>query len=119
KVSGNAFVNNQQQVKYVATRLQEWSVEGEGNFWSDYLGWDRNGNGIGDVAYEPNDNIDRLLWTYPEVRLLMHSPAIQLLRWVQEAFPVVKSPGVKDSYPLMHQPSVAFDAGSHRSAEAL
>lgn len=100
-IYNNAFYNNEQQVKYVALRNQEWSHEGIGNYWSDYLGWDRNADGIGDVPYEPNDNVDRLLWTYPQVRLLMHSPVIEVLRWVQRAFPVVRYPGVQDSFPLM------------------
>lgn len=104
QISGNSFIANRQQVKYVATRTQEWSAEGRGNFWSDYLGWDRNADGIGDVAYEPNDNIDRLVWMYPQLKLLMHSPAIELLRWVQQMFPVIKAPGVKDSHPLMSVP---------------
>ena len=101
RIADNAFVGNQRQVKYVATRLQEWSADGRGNYWSDYLGWDRNDDGLGDIAYEPNDNVDRLLWLYPQVRLLMNSPGIELLRWVQRAFPVMKSPGVLDSHPLM------------------
>nr|WP_313053909.1 nitrous oxide reductase family maturation protein NosD [Pseudomonas lopnurensis] len=105
RIAGNAFVGNRQQVKYVATRTQEWSVDGRGNYWSDYLGWDRNDDGLGDVAYEPNDNVDRLLWLYPQVRLLMNSPSIEVLRWVQRAFPVVKSPGVQDSHPLMKLPT--------------
>ncbi|SER40238.1 nitrous oxide reductase family maturation protein NosD [Halopseudomonas bauzanensis] len=105
KISSNAFIDNEQQVKYVATRTQEWSVEGRGNYWSDYLGWDRNEDGLGDVPYEPNDNVDRLLWMYPQVRLLMNSPAIQLLRWVQRAFPVIKMQGVQDSHPLMQLPT--------------
>lgn len=105
RIAGNAFVDNQQQVKYVAVRTQEWSREGRGNYWSDYLGWDRNDDGLGDIAYEPNDNVDRLLWLYPQVRLLMNSPSIELLRWVQRAFPVMKSPGVQDSYPLMQLPT--------------
>ena len=105
RIAGNAFVANQQQVKYVANRTQEWSVDGRGNYWSDYLGWDRNDDGLGDVAYEPNDNVDRLLWLYPQVRLLMNSPSIEVLRWVQRAFPVVKSPGVQDSHPLMKPPT--------------
>ncbi|KPP98783.1 nitrous oxide reductase family maturation protein NosD [Marinobacter sp. HL-58] len=104
EVFSNAFVDNQRQVKYVATRTQEWSKEGRGNYWSDYLGWDRNQDGIGDVAYEPNDNVDRLLWTYPEAKVLMFSPAVDTLRWVQDAFPVVKAAGVSDSHPLMSQP---------------
>jgi len=102
KIYKNAFVNNQMQVKYVAVRYQEWSVDGVGNYWSDYLGWDRNNDGIGDIPYEPNDNIDKLLWNYPQVRLLMNSPSIELLRLVQRVFPVVKYPGVQDSFPLMH-----------------
>lgn len=108
RIVGNAFVGNQRQVKYVATRLQEWSVQGRGNYWSDYLGWDRNGDGLGDVSYEPNDNVDRLLWLYPQVRLLMNSPGIELLRWVQRAFPVMKSPGVMDSHPLMKDPTLSM-----------
>lgn len=100
-ISANSFIKNQQQVKYVATRRQEWSQKGRGNYWSDYLGWDRNGNGLGDIPYEPNDNVDRLIWLYPQVRLLMNSPGIEVLRWAQRAFPIIKSPGVQDSHPLM------------------
>ena len=104
EVFGNAFVDNQRQVKYVATRTQTWAEEGAGNYWSDYLGWDRDQDGIGDVPYEPNDNVDRLLWKYPEAKVLMFSPAVDTLRWVQEAFPVVKAAGVSDPYPLMRIP---------------
>jgi nitrous oxidase accessory protein len=35
----------------------------------------------------------------------MNSPGIELLRWVQRAFPVMKSPGVQDSHPLMQLPT--------------
>jgi nitrous oxidase accessory protein len=108
----NSFIGNQQQVKYVAIRYQEWSHEGKGNYWSDYLGWDRNSDGVGDVPYEPNDNVDRLLWIYPQVRLLMHSPSIELLRLVQRAFPVVKYPGVQDSHPLMRPLSMVAPLSS-------
>ena len=103
-LSGNAFVSNKEQVKYVATRKQDWSDEGIGNYWSDYLGWDMDGDGIGDVEYEPNDSMDRLLWKFPSAKLLLNSPAVETLRWVQRQFPVLKSPGVVDSHPLMAVP---------------
>lgn len=103
-LSGNAFVSNKEQVKYVATREQDWSDEGVGNYWSDYLGWDMDGDGIGDVEYEPNDSMDRLLWKFPSAKLLLNSPAVETLRWVQRQFPVLKSPGVVDSHPLMAVP---------------
>jgi nitrous oxidase accessory protein len=103
-VVNNSFVHNAIQVKYVASRTQQWSSEGQGNYWSNYLGWDTDSNGLGDVPFEPNDGVDKLLWKYPQAKVLMHSPAVLLLRWVQQQFPVLKSPGVKDSFPLMNSP---------------
>lgn len=104
RLHANAFLNNRQQVMYVATRTQEWSVDGRGNYWSDYLGWDLDGDGVGDTAYEPNDAVDRLLWRFPSARLLMSSPAVVALRWVQRQFPIFRAQGVRDSAPLMHAP---------------
>ena len=39
------------------------------------------------------------------MKMLMDSPAIVILRWVQKQFPILKPPGVKDSFPLMQQPA--------------
>lgn len=115
-ISGNAFISNKEQVKYVATRKQDWSAEGVGNFWSDYLGWDMDGDGIGDVEYEPNDSVDRLLWKFPSAKLLLNSPAVETLRWVQRQFPVLKSPGVVDSHPLMAVPDLLGPSSSAMGA---
>ena len=104
QVYGNSFINNPIQVKYVVNRKEEWSHEGQGNYWSNYLGWDMNNDHIGDVAFEPNDGIDKLVWQYPEMKMLMDSPAVIILRWVQRQFPILKPPGVKDSFPLMQAP---------------
>ena len=104
KIYGNAFVGNRNQVKYVSNRQQEWSFEGKGNYWSDYLGWDINNDGLGDSQYAPNKAIDQLLWKYPSARLLFNSPGILLLRWVEGQFPVFKKPGITDSFPMMAQP---------------
>jgi nitrous oxidase accessory protein len=101
-VSGNNFIHNQTQVKYVANRTQEWSENGQGNYWSNYLGWDMNNDNIGDNFFEPNDSVDKLLWTFPQTKILMDSPAVWLLRAIQRQFPVLKSPGVRDSFPLMN-----------------
>lgn len=110
RIVGNSFIANPVQVKYVANRQQDWSSEQQGNFWSNYLGWDMNDDGVGDVPFEPNDGIDKLLWKYPEAKLLMHSPAVLALRWAQRQFPVLKSVGVKDSYPLMVEPKISQPA---------
>ncbi|WP_297912009.1 nitrous oxide reductase family maturation protein NosD [Thiomonas sp.] len=104
EVFGNAFVGNRTQVKYDEFTALEWSHGERGNYWSNYLGWDMNGDGIGDVAYRPNSGVDVLLWKYPGARLLMSSPATLLLRYVQRAFPVFTPPGITDHFPLMREP---------------
>ncbi|AGG89851.1 MULTISPECIES: nitrous oxide reductase family maturation protein NosD [Rhodanobacter] len=101
---GNRFVDNRIQVKYVQNLAQEWSANSRGNFWSDYLGWDLDADGIGDIPFRPNDGVDVLLWKYPSARNLMSSPAVLLLRYVQRAFPVFTPPSVQDSHPLMKAP---------------
>jgi nitrous oxidase accessory protein len=103
EVQGNDFVRNRQQVHYVAARDELWGAKG-GNFWSNYVGWDRNGDGIGDVPYEANDVVDRLVWRLPMVKLLFDSPAIQTLRLIAHQFPLLRAPSIVDLLPRM-QPS--------------
>ena len=103
EVESNDFISNQEQVRYIGARDEIWGAR-HGNHWSNYLGWDRDGNGIGDVRYEANDMVDRLTWRYPMVKLLLSSPAVQALRLVGQQFPVLRVPSVIDPNPRM-QPS--------------
>ena len=100
-MTGNAFVRNRNQVKYVGTRYLDWSKDGRGNFWSDNPAFDLDGDGIGDTAYRPNDIIDKVLWTAPQAKVLVNSPAVQIIRWAQAQFPALLPGGVIDSRPLM------------------
>jgi len=68
------------------------------------MGWDLAGDGIGDTPYEPNDAMDGVLWKYPMAKILTNSPAVQLLRWGQRQFPVLRPSGVRDSAPLIAPP---------------
>lgn len=97
----NRIVANQTQVKYVGEAQLEWSYQGQGNYWSEYQGWDTNGDGVGDIAHRPNDSLDKLFWLYPEAKLLMESPVVLLLRWVERQFRPAGVSGVSDSFPLM------------------
>ncbi|MCG7585385.1 copper-binding protein, partial [Photobacterium sp. OFAV2-7] len=51
----------------------------------------------------------KLIWQYPEAKVLLDSPAILMLRWIQKQFPVLKPAGVRDSFPLMTVPSASGD----------
>ena len=99
-VERNDFISNREQIKYVASRDEPWGVK-EGNHWSNYVGWDRNGDGLGDVPYEANDMVDRLSWRHPMVKLLIASPAIQTLRLIAQQFPLLRAPSIVDKNPRM------------------
>ncbi|WP_299784257.1 nitrous oxide reductase family maturation protein NosD [uncultured Marivita sp.] len=106
-LTGNAFIGNREQVKYVGTRDIEWSFEGRGNYWSDHPGFDLGGDGIADSPFRPNDLMDHILWSQPAARLLTGAPAVQLIRWAQSSFPATLPGGVVDSAPLMTAPQIA------------
>ena len=105
-ITGNAFVANREQVKYVGTRNMEWSHEGRGNFWSDHPAFDLDGNGVADARFRPNDLMDHILWSQPAASLLMGAPAVQMIRWGQKHFPASLPGGVLDSAPLMRPVTV-------------
>jgi nitrous oxidase accessory protein len=103
-MTGNAFIGNREQVKYVGTRDVEWSFEGRGNFWSDHAAFDLDGDGRADSPYRPNDLMDSILWSQPAAKLLLGTPAVQLLRWSQAQFPAIQPGGVVDTHPLVTAP---------------
>ncbi|MGB8621774.1 MAG: nitrous oxide reductase family maturation protein NosD [Paracoccaceae bacterium] len=106
QITGNAFVGNRRQVKYVGTKWVEWSSNGRGNYWSDFAAYDVDGDGIADIPYRPNDSMDHILWAQPAAKLLLGTPAVQLVRWSQSAFPALLPGGVLDSAALMRPPQI-------------
>lgn len=99
-VDGNDFIRNREQIRYVAARDQVWGRQ-LGNYWSNYVGWDADGDGIGDTSYEANDVVDRLTWSHPLVKLLLNSPAVHSLRLVARQFPLLRSTSIVDHKPRM------------------
>jgi len=101
EIYANAFIDNRTQVKYVGTRYIEWSKDGRGNYWSDNAAFDIDNDGIADQVYKPNDLVDQIVWRHPLAKLLLNSPSVQLLKWMQTEFPGLHPGGVTDSKPLM------------------
>lgn len=100
QVDGNDFINNVEQVRYVASRDVQWGT-GRGNYWSNYLGWDQDGDGRGDTPFEVSDLVDRLISRYPFVKLLDSSPAVQTLKLISRQFPVLRVATIIDQKPSM------------------
>jgi len=106
-VDANDFIGNEEAVKFVASRDVQWGRT-RGNYWSNYSGWDQDGDGAGDVAYEASDLVDRLNWQYPLVKLLLSSPSVKTLRFVARQFPVLRSPSVVDQRPRMRPNNLSW-----------
>ncbi|WP_301102815.1 nitrous oxide reductase family maturation protein NosD [Propionivibrio sp.] len=99
-VDGNDFIQNREQVRYVAARDEVWGNK-QGNYWSNYAGWDADGDGVGDIPYEANDVVDRLTWEHPLVKLLLNSPAVHSLRLIARQFPLLRNTSIVDKHPRM------------------
>lgn len=100
EVEENDFIHNQFQIRYVASRDENWGTK-KGNYWSNYSGWDRDANGVGDIPYEANDVVDHLTWKHPAVKILLNSPAVDTLRMIARQFPLLRPPSIMDNHPRM------------------
>ena len=98
----------------MGTRYIEWSKDGSGNFWSDNIAFDIDGDGIADQAYKPNDLVDQIVWRHPLAKLLLNSPSVQVLKWAQSEFPGIHPGGVNDKAPLMSPPQVSYTTYGHQ-----
>lgn len=103
EVHGNSFVSNREQVFYVASSDQHWGS----NHWSDYLGWDQDGDGTGDRPYRNDAFTAQLLHRFPAAVLLLSSPSLELLAHMQERMPALRVPTVIDDHPLVARPEGA------------
>ncbi len=103
----NSFVANLVQVRFSWRFSQPW----DGNYWSDYLGWDFNGDKQGDRTYYASNRMDQLLFRYPQLKLLVTSPVVQLLQMLESRFPVLRPASVIDSKPAMMPFSIQGSEG--------
>lgn len=98
----NTFVENLSPLRLVGRRTTtRWSSEGRGNFWSDYEGYDLDGDGIGDVPHKIQNVFEYLEGNYPRLRLYLSSPAAQALALAEKLFPILPGSGERDPAPLM------------------
>jgi len=98
---GNEFVGNRQQVFFVSATDQQWGDEEDGNYWSDYLGWDQDLDGRGDRAYRVDSTTAVLLHRHPSAALLLSSPVLEVMLRVQQLVPSLAVPTIIDPAPRM------------------
>lgn len=108
----NSFIDNNEHISLMGRgELKDitWAVDGRGNYWSDYAGYDANGDGVGDLPYVSQQLFESLVADYPELRLFSYSPASMAIDFAAEAFPTFR-PQVRfeDPNPLMSPTTSAY-----------
>ena len=106
-VTDNVFEGNLTHVVQAGrgkAGLNEW----RGNYWDDYQGFDRDGNGIGDTAYELYSYADQIWIELPPARFFKNSPVMELLDFLERLAPF-SSPELtlKDERPRFAKPAGA------------
>lgn len=110
---GNSFAGNEEQVEIRgggSLSGNAWGREGRGNYWSDYAGYDEDGDGIGEIPYRSESLFESLVDKNPPLRIFMFSPAVKALELASWAFPVIKpEPKLTDEHPLVRPPHIDIE----------
>lgn len=103
--SQNSLVDNQEQVAVLGSGNlgeNQWSENGLGNFWSDYAGYDADGDGVGDVPFRSEHLSEQLMSSWPILRLFRFSVAESAVDFGSRAVPMFRQePTMVDAYPLV------------------
>ncbi len=111
--TGNAFVANGTEVRGIGKgSTSRWDLNGVGNYWSGYDGYDLDGDGTGDTPHQLQNLFEYLEAERPLLRLLARSPAADAARVAEQAFPVLRDRDTVDRRPLMAIPSAVTALGS-------
>ncbi len=104
----NAFWENVQQVSVQGGAASPGGQnEWRGNYWSDYAGYDADGDGVGDVPYHAEHFFENLTDRAPILRALIYSPASQAVEFAASTFPIFKpQPKLVDSAPRIQPPAL-------------
>jgi len=98
----NTFLQNLSPLQLIGrATTTRWALNGHGNHWSDYSGYDLDGDGIGDRPHRIQNVFEYMEGNHPRLRLYLESPAAQALGMAEKAFPIVRASSEIDPAPLM------------------
>lgn len=99
----NQFVDNVQPVSVSgggSALANTWS----GNYWSEYAGFDPDGDGVGNTPFVHDRLSDDLLAKHPSLQLFTASLAVTAINTVSRVLPLLEpQPLVVDSMPRLHR----------------
>ncbi|MBP1702632.1 MAG: periplasmic copper-binding protein [Chloroflexi bacterium] len=91
-----------------------------GNYWSDYSGFDADGDGQGDMPYHAERLFENLTDREPLLQALIYSPAAQAIEMAAAAFPLFRpQPKLIDDAPEMRPMALAPTAVAQPGSPVL
>lgn len=123
QLTENNFIDNIEQVS-VAGRGELkgndfWKGE-IGNYWTDYVGYDQNQDGIGDFVHESQTLFENLMDREPKLRILLFSPTQQAIEFIGRALPAIRpEPKFTDEVPLMSRVPIDCIAARARDERGM
>lgn len=94
----NDFIGNSFDISYNA-KMNDNSFEG--NYWSEYAGYDLDKNGVGDVPYRPVKLFSYIVNKTPETIVLLRSLFVDIINFSEKVSPVFTPDELVDVSPLM------------------
>ncbi len=96
--TANNFISNSLGISY-NSMLNDNSFNG--NYWSDYTGYDLDKNGFGDVPYRPVKLFSYIVNQTPEAIVLMRSLFVDIINFSEKVSPVFTPDALIDESPSM------------------
>jgi len=92
-----------------------WTIDGRGNYWSRYRGFDFDGDGIGDAPHPLVGAFERIEGANPAARIFLQSPAAAGLELAARLSGRAADDAVDDR-PIVRQPRPAASGSSRPTA---
>lgn len=99
-ISGNNFISNTFDV--ITNNSTNYNKY-DGNYWSDYTGYDLNRDGSGDVPYKPVKLFSLVTGKVPSAIILLRSPFVDLLNFAEKVMPAITPQTLEDKLPRMQK----------------
>lgn len=103
RITGNNFLSNTFDV---ITNTSVNRNTYNGNYWSDYTGYDLDRDNVGDVPYKPVKLFSLVTSQVPAAIILLRSPFVDLLNFAEKVMPSLTPQTLEDLAPLMKKISL-------------